>query len=49
MCLIDHEDEAPNAIEIELLEVSEENIGSEKKLDNIGGCIDIMGIVKHFV
>lgn len=39
MCLIDHEDEATNAIEIELLEVSEENIGSEKKLDNIGGCL----------
>lgn len=39
MCLTDHEDEATNAIEIELLEVSEENIGSEKKLDNIGGCL----------
>lgn len=39
MCLMDHEDEATNAIEIELLEVSEENIGSEKKLDNIGGCL----------
>ena len=39
ICLIDHEDEATNAIEIELLEVSEENIGSEKKLDNIGGCL----------
>jgi len=39
MCLIDHEDEATNAIEIELLEVSEENIGPGKKLDNIGGCL----------
>lgn len=39
MCLIDHEDEAINAIEIELLEVSQENIGREKKLDNIGGCL----------
>ena len=39
MCLIDHKDEATNAIEIELLEVGEENIGSEKKLDNIGGCL----------
>lgn len=39
MCLMDHEDEETNAIEIELLEVSEENIGSEKKLDNIGGCL----------
>ncbi len=39
MCLIDHADEATNAIEIELLEVGEENIGSEKRLDNIGGCL----------
>lgn len=39
MCIIEHEDEATNAIEIELLEVGEENIGSEKKLDNIGGCL----------
>ncbi len=39
MCLIDHEDEATNAIEIELLEVSEENIGLKKKLENIGGCL----------
>lgn len=39
MCLIDHPDAATNAIEIELLEVSDENIGSEKKLDYIGGCL----------
>lgn len=39
ICLIDHEDETTNAIEIELLEVSEENIGSGKRLDNIGGCL----------
>jgi hypothetical protein len=39
MTLTDHEDEATKAIEIELLEVGEENIGSEKKLDNIGGCL----------
>ena len=39
MCLTDHEDEATNAIEIELLEVSVENIGSGKKLLNIGGCL----------
>jgi hypothetical protein len=39
MCLIDHLDEATNAIEIELLEVSNENIGSKKKFDNIGGCL----------
>lgn len=32
-------DEETNAIEIELLEVSEENIGSEMKLDFIGGCL----------
>lgn len=39
MCLIDHDDEETNAIEIELLEISDENIGSQKKLDNIGGCL----------
>lgn len=39
ICLIDHTDEATNAIEIELLEVSDENIGAAKKLDNIGGCL----------
>lgn len=39
ICLIDHPDIATNAIEIELLEVSNENIGANKKLDNIGGCL----------
>jgi hypothetical protein len=39
MCLTDHDDDATNAIEIELVEVSDENIGSNKKLDNIGGCL----------
>ncbi|SKA46783.1 hypothetical protein SAMN04488128_10826 [Chitinophaga eiseniae] len=39
MCLIDHTDEATDAIEIELLEVSSENIGKEKRLDCIGGCL----------
>lgn len=39
MCLIEHADEAINAIEIELLEVSVENMGSKKKWDNIGGCL----------
>ncbi|AYD49100.1 MAG TPA: hypothetical protein VFQ86_08690 [Arachidicoccus soli] len=38
-CLTEHTDEATNAIEIELLEVSTENIGEKKKLDNIGGCL----------
>jgi len=37
--LIDHEDEATNAIEIALLEVSDENIGRNKKFENIGGCL----------
>ena len=39
MCLIDHIDVETNAIEIELLEVSDENIGLKKKLDKIGGCL----------
>ncbi len=39
MCLIDHTDEETNAIEIELLEVSAENMGSKKKFDRIGGCL----------
>ena len=39
MCLIDHEDAATNAIEIELLEASVENTGPEKKWDKIGGCL----------
>jgi hypothetical protein len=39
MCLIEHTDEATNAVEIELLEVSKENMGTRKKLDHIGGCL----------
>jgi len=39
MCLIDHTDDATDAIEIELLEVSSENIGQRKQLDLIGGCL----------
>jgi hypothetical protein len=39
ICLRDHKDEETNAIEIELLEVSKENIGSKKKFDYIGGCL----------
>jgi hypothetical protein len=39
ICLIDHKDAAVDAIEIELLEVSAENIGKDKSLDYIGGCL----------
>lgn len=39
MCLIDHTDDVTNAIEIGLLEVSAENIGAKKKLDDIAGCL----------
>lgn len=39
MCLLDHKDDTVNAIEIKLLEVSEENIGSKRKFENIGGCL----------
>ena len=39
MCLVDHTDEETNAIEIELLEASSENMGPKKKLDHIGGCL----------
>jgi len=38
-CLIEHKDIAIDAVEIELLEVSAENIGREKMLDYIGGCL----------
>lgn len=38
MCLIEHH-EGVDAIEIGLLEVSTENIGKEKKMDDIGGCL----------
>jgi hypothetical protein len=39
MCIFDHVAEETNAIEIELLEVREENIGNKKKLDRIAGCL----------
>ena len=39
ICLIDHTDEETNAIEIELLEASVENMGPHKKLDHIAGCL----------
>jgi hypothetical protein len=39
MCLKDHTDEATNAIEIELLEVSNDNIGKKKKFDNIAASL----------
>jgi hypothetical protein len=37
--IVDHTDAATNAIEIELLEVSIEQIGSKKKIDCVGGCL----------
>lgn len=39
MCLIDHADIETNAVQIELLEVSDDNIGASKKIDRIGGCL----------
>jgi hypothetical protein len=39
MCIFDHFDPSINAIEIELLEVGNENIGPGKKLDKIAGCL----------
>jgi hypothetical protein len=39
MCIIDHIDELTNAIEIELLEVGDENVGKKKKLDRIAGTL----------
>lgn len=39
MCIKDHTDASINAIQIELLEVSAENIGKKKKIDRIGGCL----------
>jgi hypothetical protein len=39
MCVVDHTDEFTNAIEIELLELSEENIGKKKKFDRIAGVL----------
>lgn len=39
MCIVDHVDELTNAIEIELLEVRDENVGKKKKLDRIAGTL----------
>jgi hypothetical protein len=39
MCIIEHTDEETNAIEVELLEVSVENMGPGKKLDHVAGCL----------
>lgn len=39
MCITDHTDPQTDAIEIELLEVAIENVGADKKIENIGGCL----------
>jgi hypothetical protein len=39
MCIVDHTDPQTDAIEIELLEVTIENVGKDKKIENIGGCL----------
>ncbi|HMG82896.1 MAG TPA: hypothetical protein VK559_07660 [Ferruginibacter sp.] len=39
MCVFDHTDQYTNAIEIELLELRKENIGHDKKLDRVAGCL----------
>ncbi|WPV66383.1 hypothetical protein [Chitinophaga sp. LS1] len=39
LCIIDHQDPGVDAIEIELLEASNENIGKGKTYDQIGGCL----------
>lgn len=39
ICIIDHTDGLTNAIEIELLEVGDENVGRKKKLDRIAGIL----------
>jgi len=39
ICLIDHSVEAENAIEIECLEVSKENVGASKRFDGIAGSL----------
>lgn len=39
MCIMDHKDVSINAIEIELLEVRDENVGKKKKLDRIAGSL----------
>lgn len=39
ICLIDHPAETENAIEIECLEISRENVGAGKKYDGIAGSL----------
>lgn len=39
MCLIDHGADAENAIEIECLEVSKENVGAGKQINGIAGSL----------
>jgi hypothetical protein len=39
MLIIDHTDEATNAIEINSLEVGIDNVGPGKQLDKIAGCL----------
>jgi len=39
MCIVDHDDELTNAIEIELLEVADENVGKKRKLGRIAGVL----------
>jgi len=39
MCIIDHLDENTDAIEIELLEVGDENVGKKKRFDRIAGTL----------
>ena len=39
MCIIDHTEAETNAIEIELLEVGEENVGNKKQYDRIAGTL----------
>jgi hypothetical protein len=48
ICLIDHTDKATNAIEIDLLEVSSENVGLKKKFDNIAGCLIAIACTESF-
>lgn len=39
MCIQEHNDPQTNAIEIELLEAIEENVGKAKKIENIAACL----------
>lgn len=48
ICLIDHTDKATNAIEIDLLELSSENVGLKKKFDNIAGCLIAFACTESF-